>query len=127
MFGNVNTNRTKAVAAWGADAPAWVLTLADACDRTNQRAVADQLGKSGGYVSRIINRSYAGSYPEAETLVRATLSAEEVICPLYGQMPLKTCIRNRRRVKATNWLHAQFARTCPECPNNTDHPHAQEA
>lgn len=126
MFGNLNNNRAKAVTAWGAEAPMWVLTLADACDRTNQRAVADQLGKSGGYVSRIINRSYAGSYPEAEQLVRATLSAEEVVCPLYGQMPLKTCIRNRRRPRAVNWLHAQFAQSCPTCPNNTDHPQAQE-
>jgi len=127
MFGNVNSNRTKAIAAWTAEAPAWVLVLADACDKTSQRAVADQLGKSSGYVSRLISRSYAGSYPEAEQLVRATLSAEEVVCPLYGQMQLKTCIRNRRREKSANWMHVQFAQTCPTCPNNTDHPHAQEA
>ncbi|WP_343526928.1 hypothetical protein [Sphingomonas sp.] len=114
------------MAAWGVDAPAWVLVLADACDRTTQRMVAEQLGKSGGYVSRLINCSYAGSYPEAEQLVRATLTEEEVVCPLYGQMPLKTCIRNRRRERSENWLHAQFARTCPECPNNTDRPHEQE-
>ncbi|KQO58863.1 hypothetical protein [Sphingomonas sp. Leaf257] len=125
MFVN-HSNRDKALSAWGADAPAWVLVLADACDRTNQRAVASQLDKSGGYVSRLINRSYAGSYPEAEQLVRATLTEEEVVCPLYGQMPLKTCIRNRRRTKSVNWLHAQFAGSCPTCPNNTDRPHEQE-
>ncbi|GAN14137.1 hypothetical protein I6G65_15995 [Sphingomonas paucimobilis] len=126
MFGNLNNNRTKAVAAWGADAPAWVLVLADACDRTSQRGVADQLGKSSGYISRLINHSYAGSYPEAEQLVRATLADEDVVCPAYGQMPLKTCIRNRRREKPVNWLHVQFARVCPTCPNNTDRPHEQE-
>lgn len=126
MFVN-HSNRDKAATAWAPDVPAWIAVLAEACDRTNQRAVAEQLGKSAGYVSRIINRSYAGSYPEAEQLIRATLSAEEIVCPLYGQMPLKTCIRNRRRERSANWLHAQFARTCPTCPNNTDHPHAQEA
>lgn len=126
MFGNVNNNRTKALAAWGVDAPQWVLVLAEACDRTNQRAVARQLDKSSGYVSRLINNSYAGSLTEAEQLVRATLSAVEVVCPLYGQMPLKTCIRNRRRTKSVNWMHAQFAQSCPACPNNTDRPHEEQ-
>lgn len=125
MSGNLTnllplTNRDKALAAWAPETPAWVLLLADACDRTNQRSVADTLGKSGGYVSRLVNRSYAGSYPEAEQLVRARLGAEEVMCPLFGRMPLKTCIRNRRRERPANWAQVRFSQTCPDCPNNTD-------
>ena len=72
MMGNLNiaaTNLDRAIAAWGADLPEWVRLLADAADRTSQRAVADQLGKSAGYVSRLIRRDYAGSYAEAETIV----------------------------------------------------------
>ncbi len=115
-----NLNRLKAVAAWGDDCPPWVLMLADACDRTNQRIVADKLAKSGGYVSRLVNRSYAGSYPEAEQLVRATYADEGVVCPVFGQMPLKTCIRHRRRDRPANWAQVQLASACPTCPNNTD-------
>lgn len=119
MSGNLN-NRERAAIAWAPEPPPWVLLLADACDRANQRQVGDRLGRSSGYVSRIISRSYAGSYAEAEVQVRAAFGAEEVMCPLYGPMPLRTCIRNRRRERPANWLHVQFAQRCPDCPNNTD-------
>lgn len=121
MSSNLNSNRAKASAAWSPDCPPWVLLLADACDRTSQRIVADKLARSGGYVSRLINRSYAGSYEEAEQLVRAAYGAEGVMCPLYGEMPLRACIRHRRRkTPAANEMQVRLARACPDCPNNTD-------
>ena len=116
-----STNQERAVIAWGADMPAWVRLLASACDGTNQRVVGERLGKSSGYVSRLINRSYAGSYPEAERLVRATYGAEDVACPLFGPIPLSSCMRNRRRKEPPrHQAHHQYAATCPGCPNNTD-------
>ena len=101
--------------------PAWVRLLASACDADSQRAVAEKLGKSGGYISRLINHSYAGNYEEAETLVRAHYGAEDVVCPIYGAIPLASCLRNRRR-KATprSQAHHQYRAICPTCPNNTD-------
>ena len=126
MSSNLN-NRDKAVIAWAPAAPAWVLLLADACDRTSQRAAADRLGMSGGYVSRVVNRSYAGSYEEAERLVRATFGAEEVGCPLYGTIQLKTCLRFRRRKgPPRNPMQIDHDRVCPGCPNNTDRPHEED-
>lgn len=117
------TNREKAAAAWGPDAPAWVALLAGAADRTSQRAVAERLGRSSGYVSRVLSNSYPGDLAEAERQVRATFGGEEVVCPLPfgGPIPLRTCIRNRRRRTAANWMHLEHARVCPGCPNNTDH------
>lgn len=119
-----HTNRERAQLAWGAALPRWIGLLADACDRANQRAVAERLGKSGGYVSRVLNRAYAGSYEEAEKIVLAAYADEHVLCPALGaapiEMPLRTCIRNRRRRRPANWAQVQFARTCPGCPNNTD-------
>lgn len=113
-------NLARAVAAWGAP-PEWVKLLARHCDATSQRAVADRLGKSGGYVSRLINRSYAGSYAEAERQVHAVLGEQRLFCPVFGLMALKTCIRSRRRKgPAVNFVHRQFAAACPGCPNNTD-------
>jgi hypothetical protein len=121
------TNVAKAQAAWGAGIPAWVRLLASASDAAGQRRVAERLGKSAGYVSRLINRSYAGSYEEAETLVRAAYGNEDVVCPLWGPIPLTSCIRNRRRKgPPRNQVHHLHARHCPGCPNNTDRPSASE-
>ncbi|SCW56038.1 hypothetical protein SAMN02927924_01355 [Sphingobium faniae] len=115
------TNLERAAVAWGEDMPAWVRLLASACDTDNQRVVGERLGKSSGYISRIINRSYAGSYPEAERLVRATYGAEDVTCPLFGPIPLSSCMRNRRRKgPPRNQIHHQYAAACPACPNNSD-------
>lgn len=118
---NVLTNLDRARIAWGADMPRWVRLLATACDATSQRIVADRLDRSGGYVSRLINRNYAGSYDEAETLVRGAYGDEEVDCPLWGPIPLSSCIRNRRRKgPPQNQPQRLHAATCPACPNNTD-------
>lgn len=122
-----DSNLGKARLAWGAAMPAWVKLLAEACDRTSQREVAARLGKSGPYVSRILRNAYPGDMAEAERLVRAAYGAERVMCPLFGSMALKTCMRNRRRPHpARHEVHHAFDRTCPRCPNNTDKPHEED-
>lgn len=128
MFANhKSANLDRAIAAWGTDLPQWIKLLAEACDRSNQREVADRLGKSAGYVSRILRRDYAGSYAEAETLVRAKFSADKVPCPLFGEIPLASCVKLRRRTAPPqNHMHHACARTCPDCPNNTDRPTDEE-
>lgn len=121
------SNVAKATAAWGADMPPWVRLLASACDATNQRQVGNRLGKSSGYISRIINRDYTGSYEEAEKQVRAAYGAEDVLCPLWGPIPLASCMMNRRRrAPPRNQAHHLHAATCPTCPNNTDRPAIQK-
>lgn len=122
------TNVARARVAWGGDAmPPWVRLLASACDRTNQRQVGDTLGKSSGYISRVLSRKYEGSYDEAETIVRAAFGNEDVVCPLWGPIPLASCVRNRRRKEAPqNQSHLLHAATCPTCPNNTDRGAAAE-
>ena len=119
------TNLAKAEAAWGLPLPERVKLLAVTCDKIGMRTVAARLDKSAGYVSRVVNQKYAGSYVEAEKLVRAAFGAERVLCPLFGSMALETCIRNRRRhlsYPPKNWLHLRYDDTCPDCPNNTDRP-----
>lgn len=114
------TNLDRAQAAWGIAPPEWVALLARSCDATNQRVVADQLGVSSGYISRVLNNRYPGDLVEAERQVRATFGAERVACPLFGDMALKTCLKNRRRSAPANWAQVQLARACPDCPLNTD-------
>lgn len=130
MIGNVNPprligdNLAKAIAAWGDPLPEWVRMLAAACDRANQRDAGDRIGQSAGTVSRVLRRCYAGDYAEIERKVRAAFSAERVPCPVTGaQIQLKTCMRNRRRYRQgppREWLHREYDRACPTCPNNTD-------
>ncbi len=115
------TNIDRATAAWGSDMPGWVKLLAGACDATNQRATADKLDKSSGYVSRLLNCSYTGSYEEAERLVRAKYGDEDVVCPIWGPIPLASCMTNRRRkTPPVNQFERQFAKRCPTCSNNSD-------
>ncbi len=121
MAYNPLTNIDRAERAWGATMPEWVRLLATACDRTSQNAVGAKLGKSSGYVSRVINGNYNGDLREAEGLVRATFGSETVQCPVMGPIPLASCRQNRRRKgTAVNLLHRLWARHCPDCPNNTD-------
>lgn len=121
MAVNLLSNLDRARLAWGANLPAWVGLLASACDTSNQRVVAERIGKSGGYISRVLNCKYAGSYEEAEKIVRAAYGKEDVVCPLWGSIPLSSCIRARRRKGAPqNQAHLAHARACPTCPNNSD-------
>lgn len=121
------TNIERARAAWGNDMPNWVRLLASACDTTNQRDVGAQLGKSSGYISKLINRNYPGDMDEAERLVRATFGKEDVVCPLWGPIPLNSCMTARRRkAPPRNHAHRLHRKHCPTCPINTDAASAAE-
>lgn len=116
-----STNLARALAAWGPDAPKWVRDFAAACDATSQKAAAARIGKSGGWASRIINRNYPAAYAEAKELISAEWGNDEVDCPLFGPMPERSCILNRRRKGSPqNYMARQFARACPTCPKNPD-------
>lgn len=121
------TNLAAAAKAWGADMPNWVRLLASACDASNQRDVGTKLGKSSGYISKLINRNYPGDMDEAERLVRATFGNEDVVCPLWGPIPLSSCMRARRRKGLPrNQSHRLHRQHCPTCPINTDAADAAE-
>lgn len=127
MSASLLTNRERAAAAWGIDMPAWVRLLASACDATNQRAAGGRIGRDSSYISRVLRKTYAGSYEEAELLVRAAFGAEDVVCPVWGAIKLETCIRNRRHPgPPRNQMQHLNAANCPLCPNNTDRPDAGE-
>mgnify|MGYP000964129660 CR=1 FL=1 len=129
---SVNVNATtanirRASAAWGAAMPRWVRLLASACDAGNQRSVGDRLGKSSGYISRLISNTYTGSLEEAERLIRAAYGNEDVVCPLWGSIPLASCMTARRRKQPpTNQQHRLYRAHCPHCPNNSDTGHEPE-
>lgn len=126
MSVNILSNMDRATTAWGAELPRWVRLLAEACDKANQRAVAEQMTAAGfacssGTVSKLINRKYPASTAEPERAVLSVFSGDEVHCPLWGPIPLQSCIRSRRRkTPPRNAVHIQFDKVCPDCPNNSD-------
>lgn len=114
------TNVERVCAAW-IDPPEWVMMLARECDKASQKRVGERLGRSGGYISRILAGLYTGSLAEAELLVRSRFSADRVDCPLFGDMPVQRCVRMRRKTGSpVNRIESQCARACPTCPINTD-------
>ena len=114
-------NVEKAIAAWG-EPPRYIMILAEHCDRSSQRRVADQAGLSSAYISKLINRCYEASYDEAERIILARFSGDTVTCPIFGaQIALRTCIRQRRyEGPVVNMLHRQWRLHCPNCPHNLD-------
>ncbi|MBA4779178.1 MAG: hypothetical protein A2792_19765 [Sphingomonadales bacterium RIFCSPHIGHO2_01_FULL_65_20] len=123
MSGKVTvTNIQRATAAWGADMPAWVRLLASAADATNQRKAGEKINRNAGVISRVLNRNYAGSYPEIERLVRAAWGNEDVLCPVWNDtIPLASCMNLRRKKGFPgNVVENLYYQACPTCPNNTD-------
>lgn len=120
------SNLAVARRTWGESIPGWVTLLATACDSSSQAEAARVIGKSSGYVSRLINNCYPGDMAEAERLVRAAFGGEDVLCPLWGPIPLPSCMRNRRRSgPASNSVERMYAAACPSCPVNSDINHEE--
>jgi hypothetical protein len=115
-------DRQRLAAAWGDKPPRYIQILADACDRDSQRKVADRLGKSSGYISRVLYNNYAGSMAEAEKQILAAYTGDRVECLIWPDpIPRASCLRNRRRAgPPRNQFHITYDRVCPTCPMNED-------
>ena len=125
------TPTQRARAAWGADAPAWVMTLAQACEAESQAKVAARLNRSASLVSSVLAGKYTGDLAAVEEVVRGVFMAERVTCPALGTIPSSTCQDWRRasaRLVNVNALRVQMFRACNRCPLNKstvkkDHHH----
>lgn len=115
------TNAERAAMVWGDPPPRWVRLLAEACDRSSQRAVGEKIGRTGAWISRVLLRRDGPDFAEAEQLVMARLAEARVDCPVAGDIPLTACVRNRRRRGLpASWLDRRFRHACPDCRRNTD-------
>lgn len=111
-----------ATAAWGEAIPEWVVTLAEACDRTSQNAIARKLNYSGSVVSAVINRTYKGGYDTVEQAVRGSLLAETHDCPVLGELPKNDCLGHQKKAgkfQPTSAMRVQLYRACRgDCPHS---------
>ena len=114
---NLETTRD----AWGSAAPEWVITLACACDSSNQTAVARRLGVSHSVIGPVLRNSYQGRLDRIEQRVRGELMNECVTCPVLGEITKKRCIEEQARAgsgySATNAIRVELRRACRACAN----------
>lgn len=110
----------KAHAAWGASIPEWIITLAEACCRSSQSAVAKELGYSGSAISLVIGNKYNGDLVSIEQMVRGALMAETVRCPILGELPRNVCQSWQKKPFATTSSHRiRMHQACNGgCPNS---------
>ncbi len=106
-------------AAWGAECPDWVMTLAHACIETSQNKVAARIGRSAALVSQVLRAKYPGDLGAVEELVRGHFERAVVDCPALGFLPTHECRMWRERARTfvnSNSLRVQMYRACQRCP-----------
>lgn len=106
-------------ASWGDDAPEWVLLLAEQCDRSTQKKVAEQIGYCGAVVNQVLKRRYGGDLAAVEKSVRGAFLNATVSCPVLGDLPLNRCLQHQRqRFSAVNAMRVRLYRACHGgCPH----------
>lgn len=106
-------------AAWGPDAPDWIVRLAEEAERTSQAKAAVRIGRSPALVSQTLHRRYTGDMGVVEELVRARIMGALVRCPSLGDLALSECRDWRAKAKApslVNAMRVRMFRACTRCP-----------
>ena len=109
----------KARAAWGEDAPSWVIHLAEACSASSQNKVAGRLGVSASLVSAVLANKYAGDMVRVADLCRGEFERQTVPCPILGEIKPIACRRwqsKADRLRTGNNQNARMFRACRSCP-----------
>lgn len=108
----------KAKLGWGEDMPDWVRILAMASDSTSHGTVSKQIGYSKAVISTAIKGTYPGDLKKLQTAVNANLMDAKVDCPIVGNIPLASCLKNQvPPQRYTNREQVKFVQSCPSCPN----------
>lgn len=113
---------TNVLAAWGEAPPEWVALLAEECDRTSQKKVAEQIRYSTAVVNQVLKNRYTGDLTAVEKAVRGAYLNATVACPVLGDLQLNRCLQHQRqRFSATNAMRVRLYRSC-----NGGCPHARK-
>jgi len=111
-------------AAWGDAAPEWILVLAEHCDHSSQKAVADQIGYSSAVVNQVLSGRYSGDMGAVEQAVKGALLNTTVSCPVAGDLPAHRCLEYQRLpFAATNPQRIALYKACRTCPHNRRNHH----
>lgn len=107
------------LAAWGKKPPAWIVLLAEECDRASQKKVADAIGYSTAVVNQVLKHRYSGDLTAVEQAVRGAYLNATVACPVLGDLELHRCLAHQRAKFAdTNNARVRLYHACHGgCPN----------
>ncbi len=111
-------------AAWGKTAPAWVRVMAEQCDRSSQKKVAETIGYSSSVVNQVLKNSYKGDLSAVEQAVRGAYLHATVNCPVLGKLELHRCLQHQRSKRlSTNHQMVRVYKNCrglgvPRCPHS---------
>ena len=94
-----------AAEAWNGSPPAWVVALAESCDKYDQSFAASMIKYSPPVVNQVLKKTYKGNLRRVQTAVEGALMASTVDCPEIGEMAADVCLRNQKR---------PFAATTPQ-------------
>lgn len=107
---------------WGADAPRWVIVLAERCTEERQSTVAARLGVSASMISAVLAGTYAakgGNTANLEARVRGAYMGETLVCPILGEIGADRCRDEQGQpFRATSALRAQLFHACRACTHN---------
>lgn len=118
---SANPNVQTVLEAWGAEPPAWVLILAEACDNASQGRVAADLNVSATQVNQVLKNAYKGRLDRIEARVRGELMKETVSCPILGELSKRECLDHQSRgYEATNSTRVRLFQACRKCVHRRD-------
>ncbi|MEO5332134.1 MAG: hypothetical protein H7839_08935 [Magnetococcus sp. YQC-5] len=106
-------NATMALENWGESIPAWVLALAQECDRTSQVQAAKAIGYSPAAVNTVLKQVYQGDTSRIQRATEDCLMHAEVDCPFYGRL-----LRTRCQEALAGLGPSAVKRSCRVCKNN---------
>jgi hypothetical protein len=107
-------------AAWNGKPPLWIIRLAQHCNGSSQKRVADLLDCSSSVVSQLLYATYRGNYEEWQLRCAELLDRSHVHCPLFDErITSGQCFDYRTGRRAREFsLRRRFEAICPTCPHN---------
>jgi hypothetical protein len=107
---------------YGEPCPDWIEELAEACDRSNQTAVAARLDYSRTVVSLALNGGYDRDLSNLEARVRRHLMGAKIVsCPVRGEITVTACRANQAApFSNSNSARVALYRACRSgCPHSS--------
>ncbi|PZQ46329.1 MAG: hypothetical protein DI551_05285 [Micavibrio aeruginosavorus] len=113
-----STAKSTASSSWGMDAPAWIIRLAEACDRTSQSKVAEKINRSPSLVNMVLKNKYPGRLDAIQARFEAAYKSS-IECPVLGEISGTDCLKNQALpFNPGNHVAVRLFRACKSCPFN---------
>ena len=111
---------TIARAAWGADMPDWIESLATEAMRTSGAVVATRLGYTAPVISGVIRRNYPGDLATVEAKFRGAYMGATVECPVLSEIGRDRCLdEQKKNFWGTSAVRTRTFRACRSgCPHS---------